>query len=410
MARVIEKLSPLQLRRLPTGMHPDGGGLYLHVDKNGARSWIFRYMRELRPREMGLGSLNIVPLKDARQEAIDCRRQLRDGIDPIDARKATRIKTKLAAAREITFQEDADAYIEAHKAGWKNKKHIDQWTNTLSAYVFPVFGKTSSRQVDTPLVVEALQPIWTAKPETATRVRGRIESILDWAKAIGHREGENPARWRGHLENLLPRRDKVRKVKHHPAMPFDDLPTFMIELASRPAVAARALEFAILTAARTEEALGATRGEIDREKRLWTVPEGRMKGAKEHRVPLSDAAIDVLQKVGCFEGDASRKIFGGPRRNSPLSNMAMLNLLQRRMKRADLTVHGFRSSFSDWTSERTHFAPEVREMALSHVIDNKVEAAYRRGELLEKRRELMDAWARFCMTPIGSNVVALASA
>jgi integrase len=238
-------------------------------------------------------------------------------------------------------------------------------------------------------------------------VRGRIESILDWAKTIGHRDGENPARWRGHLENLLPRRDKLRKVKHHPAMPFDDVPAFMTELAERPALAARALELTIFTVARTEEVLGAKRREFDREKKLWTVPEGRMKGSKEHRVPLSDAAISVLEKIGCFEGDRDSYIFPGQKRARPLSNMAMLNLLQERMGYAELTVHGFRSSFSDWTSERTHFAPEVREMALSHAIDNKVEAAYRRGELLEKRRELMSAWAKFCTTPIGANVVAL---
>lgn len=407
MARTIEKLSPFQLKRLPKGMHPDGVGLYLHVDKNGARSWIFRYMRQNRAREMGLGPLHTISLREARQLAIDCRRQLLDRIDPIDARNAKRVRSQIAAAREVTFEEDAKAYIEAHKAGWTNKKHIAQWTNTFSAYVFPVFGKTASRAVDTPLVVKALQPLWNTKPETATRVRGRIESVLDWAKAIGHRDGENPARWRGHLENLLPRREKVRKVKHHPAMPFDDVPAFIGELATRPAVAARALEFTIFTAARTEEVRGARRSEIDRAKKLWTVPEGRMKGAKEHRVPLSDAAVDVLEKAGCFDGDQNRYIFTGLRRTKPLSNMAMLKLLQERMDRPHLTVHGFRSSFSDWTSERTHFAPEVREMALSHAIDNKVEAAYRRGELLEKRRELMDAWARFCMTPLGGNVVPL---
>ena len=407
MARTIDRLSPVQLRRLPTGMHLDGAGLYLHVNEAGARSWIFRYMRYRRPRQMGLGPLHTVSLKEARQLAIDCRRQLLDGIDPIDARNAKRIRTRLAAALEVSFEQDAKAYIEAHQAGWKNKKHIDQWTNTLKAYVFPVFGKTPSRAVDTPLVVKALEPIWTTKPETAGRVRGRVESILDWAKAIGHREGENPARWRGHLENLLPRRDKVRKVRHHPAMPFDDLPEFMAALVDRPVAAARALQFTIFTAARTEEVLGARRGEIDRAKKLWTVPEGRMKGSKEHRVPLSDAAIDVLQKAGCFDGDANGYIFAGAKRSKPLSNMAMLKLLQQRMAHPELTVHGFRSTFSDWTSERTYFAPEVREMALSHAIDNKVEAAYRRGELLEKRRELMDAWAYFCVTPIGANVATL---
>jgi integrase len=406
MARLIDRPSPLSLRRTPTGMHPDGGGLYLHVNKDGARSWIFRYMRHRRAREMGLGPLHTIPLKDARQRATECRRLLLDGIDPIDARNAQRQQEQATAAREVSFEDDAKAYVEAHKAGWKNKKHVDQWTNTLTAYVYPVFGKIPARLVETPLVVKALQPIWTTKPETATRVRGRIENILDWAKAIGHRDGENPARWRGHLENLLPRRDKVRKVKHHPAMAFDDLSGFIAALTERPATAARALEFTILTAARTEEVLGARRREIDRAKKLWAVPEGRMKGSTEHRVPLSDAAINVLDKVGCFAGDPDGYIFPGIKRGRPLSNMAMLNLLQKRMGRQELTVHGFRSSFSDWTSERTNFAPEVREMALSHAIDNKVEAAYRRGELLEKRRELMDAWARFCLIPVGDNIVA----
>jgi integrase len=409
MARTIDKLSPFLLRRAATGMHPDGGGLYLHVNKDGARSWIFRYMRHGRAHEMGLGPLHTIPLKDARQRATECRRQLLDGIDPIDARNAQRQQQQLTAAREVSFEDDAKAYIDAHKAGWKNKKHADQWISTLTAYVYPAFGKLPARLIDTPLVVKALQPIWTTKPETAARVRGRIESILDWAKAIGHRDGENPARWRGHLENLLPRREKVRKVKHHPAMPFDDVPGLMVALTERPAMAARALAFTILTAARTEEVLGARRPEIDRAKKLWTVPEGRMKGSKEHRVPLSDAAIDALAKAGCFDGDADGYLFPGMKRSRPLSNMAMLNLLQERMGYPELTVHGFRSSFSDWTSERTHFTPEVREMALSHAIDNKVEAAYRRGELLEKRRELMAAWATFCTTPAptGDNVVAL---
>jgi len=409
MARTIEKLSPFQLKRLRQGMHPDGGGLYLHVNKDGARSWIFRYMRQRRGREMGLGPLHTIALKDARQLALDCRRQLLDGLDPIEARNAKRLRDAQAAARDVVFEQDAKAYIEAHKAGWKNKKHADQWTNTLTTYVFPVFGKTASRLVDTPLVVKALQPIWTTKPETAARVRGRIENILDWAKTIGHRDGENPARWRGHLENLLPRRDKVRKVRHHPALPFDDMSAFMVELAARPVVAARALEMTIFTVARTEEVLGARRREFDRDKKLWTIPEGRMKGSKEHRVPLSDAAIDVLEKAGCFDGDPDGHIFPGMKRGRPLSNMAMLNLLQERMGYEELTVHGFRSTFSDWTSERTHFAPEVREMALSHAIDNKVEAAYRRGELLEKRRELMSAWAHFCTTPTSANVIALRS-
>ncbi len=318
-----------------------------------------------------------------------------------------RQQAQVSAARDISFEEEAKAYIEVHKAGWKNKKHADQWTNTLAAYVYPVFGKISARLIDTAIVVKALQPIWTTKPETAARVRGRVEAVLDWAKAIGHRDGDNPARWRGHLENLLPKRAKVRKIKHHAAMPFDDVPDFMTELARRPATAARALEFAILTAARTEEVLGARRREIDRAKKLWTVPEGRMKGSKEHRVPLSDAAIDALEKVGCFDGDADQYVFPGMKRDRPLSNMAMLNLLQERMGHPELTIHGFRSTFSDWTAERTHFSPEVREMALSHAIDNKVEAAYRRSELLEKRRELMDAWARFCTTAADTNIIAL---
>jgi integrase len=411
------------VRSAGKGMHAVGGGLYLHVVAGGARSWIFRYMLRGRAREMGLGPLHTVPLKEARERAAACRRQLLDGIDPIEARAAQRRQAALEAARNMTFRECAAAYIEAHKPSWKNAKHAAQWTATLESYVYPHFGHLAVQAVDTALVTKALTPIWSAKPETASRVRGRIETILDWATTSEYRTGENPARWRGHLENLLPKTAKVAarkraatgRAEHHAAMPFDQVAAFMTALHGREAVSARALEFTILTAKRTEEVIGARRREIDAAERTWTIPAGRMKAEREHRVPLSDAAIAVLDAVGCFAAgaDPAAYIFAGGKPGAPLTNMAMLRLLQVRLEHPDVTVHGFRSSFRDWVSERTNFPDAVAEMALAHVVDDKVEAAYRRGDLLDKRRQLMQAWATYCTTPapaIGGQVVAMRSA
>jgi integrase len=377
------------------GLHHDGAGLYLQVTagKHGVtKSWLYRFMLDGKERRMGLGSLSDVSLAEAREKAGDARKQVKEGLDPVEQRKAKRAAAALAKARAMTFDQCRDAYITSHRSTWRNAKHAWQWSASLATYVTPIFGKVSVQDVDVALVMKALEPIWSTIPETASRLRGRIEVILDWAKVRGLRSGENPARWRGHLDHLLPRRSKVRKIRHHAALPFAEMGSFMELLHDRPAVAARALEFAILTAARTGEVLGSRWNEIDMVQKIWTVPADRMKAGKEHRVPLSDRALAVLRTMSTVGQTAY--VFPGDRRTT-LSNTSML-MLMRRMKRGDLTTHGFRSSFRDWAAERTNFPSEVVEMALAHVVSNKVEAAYRRGDLFEKRRRLMNAWAEFC--------------
>jgi integrase len=382
-------------RATEKGMYHDGGGLYLQVAASGAKSWIYRYMLNGRAREMGLGPLHIISLSDARSRAAECRRLRLDGIDPIEARTAKRDDAKLEAAKSMTFDACAKAYIEAHEVGWQNAKHRDQWRNTLKTYTSPVFGAQPVQAVDLGLVMKALEPIWHEKPETASRLRGRIEAILDWATVRGYRKGENPARWRGHLDKLLPARGRVRKVEHHAALPYRAIPAFITDLREQEGIAARALEFLILTAARTGEVIGARWNEIeiDLEEKIWTVPAARMKAGKEHRVPLSASAAAIVEELRKVRtGDF---IFQGQRSGKPLSNMAMLKLLDR-MERAALTSHGFRSTFRDWAAEQTNFPREVAEMALAHTVGDRVEAAYRRGDLFQKRRELMDDWASYC--------------
>jgi integrase len=314
---------------------------------------------------------------------------LADGVDPIAQRDVERQQQRLEAARAQTFDQCAAAYIAAHRAGWKNVKHAEQWENTLAAYASPAFGALPVADIDTAAVMRALGPIWNTKTETASRVRGRIEKVLDWATVQGFRTGENPARWRGHLDKLLPKRSKVQKVQHHPALPYAEAPAFMAKLRAQEGIAARALEFLILTATRTGEVIGARWDEFDLEAGSWTIPAERMKAGKEHEVPLSARALEIVQ--GLAKMRPGSYVFPGRRPRDPLSNMALLALLKR-MGRSDLTAHGFRSTFSDWAHETTNFPSEVIEMALAHTIRNKVEAAYRRGNLREKRRELMDAW------------------
>ena len=387
------KLTALGVARLKTpGLYGDGGGLWLQVSGQGGKSWVYRYTLGKKSREMGLGSANTFTLAEARDKALACRKLCYDGIDPIEMRRGRRQDEAVEAAKAITFSACAASYIDSHRAGWRNAKHAAQWTATLETYAYPMFGSLPVQAVDTNLVMQALEPIWAVKPETATRVRGRIESILDWATTRGYRRGENPARWKGHLQNLLPARSKVQRVEYHAALPFRDVPAFMIDLACRDAVAARALEFAILTAARTGEVIGATWAEIDLEARTWTAPAERMKGGREHRVPLSEPAVAILERILSL-GDGY--VFPGARRGKPMSQMGMLMLL-RRMGREDITAHGFRSSFRDWASETTDFPSEVVEMALAHTVESKVERAYRRGDLFEKRRELMSVWAVHC--------------
>jgi integrase len=399
MAREIERLTALKIetKDLAPGMHPDGGGLYLRVTPEGARNWVLRYMLDRRPRWMGLGPLALYSLADARAKALDARRKRHDGIDPIDARRAQRARQRLEASKAITFKECAEAYINAHGAGWKNEKHAAQWPSTLKLYAYDVIGRLPVQAVDTALVLRVLEPIWRKKPETASRLRGRLESILDFAKASGYRDGENPARWRGHLDKLLPARSKVREVEHHAALPYAKLAAFLYPLREQEGIAARALEFLILTAARTGEVIGARWNEIDLLDKIWTVPASRMKAHREHRVPLSPRAIAILQEMQeTRSGDnADAFIFPGRKPGLSLSNMAFLMLL-RRMELGDLTAHGFRATFKTWASERTSFQNETVEAALAHVIGDKVEQAYRRGDLFEKRRRLMQQWATFC--------------
>ena len=393
MALKLERLSAKHVehaRRI--GYHADGGGLYLQVSPSHSKSWVFRYTLHGRAREMGLGSLKAVSLADARDRAREARKLLQDKRDPIKARDAQHLQERLAAARSITFQEAADQYIAAHRAGWRNEKHIDQWTNTLKTYCGPAFGAVPVADVDTDLVVRALGAIWKDKPETASRLRGRIEVVLDWARVRGFRQGENPARWRGHLDKLLPKRSKLGAVKHHPALPYKDMAGLIKALRRQEGVAACALEFTILTAARTGEVIGAKPAEFDLARAIWTVPASRMKAGKSHRVPLSPRAVSIVRAQLKQGGEY---VFPGGRDAQPLSNMAMMMTL-RRMGRDELTVHGFRSSFRDWAAEEMNAPRELAEMALAHTIGDKTEAAYRRGDLFDKRRQLMRDWEKYC--------------
>jgi integrase len=396
LARQEKRLSALAVTKVTKpGMYADGLGLYLRVGPTGAKSWVFRYRVGNGRRDMGLGPLHTVTLADARVKAAECRRQRLDNSDPLQVREAALLAARLEDAKAMTFQNCAEAYILAHASGWRNAKHADQWRNTLSSYAYPVFVDFPVQAVDTALIMKVLEPIWATKTETASRLRGRIECVLDWATVREFRRGENPARWRGHLENLLPKRQKVQKVEHHSALPYGEIGAFMSILRAQDGAAARAFEFLILTATRTSETIGATWGEVDFSAKVWTIPASRIKAGKEHRVPLSPAVLSILETMK-NEGSTNH-VFPGGRGRAGLSNMAMLKLLER-MGRSDLTVHGFRSTFRDWVSERTNFPREVAEMALAHAISDKVEAAYRRGDLFEKRRKLMEIWSTYCGT------------
>jgi integrase len=413
-------LTALEIKNAKEGLLSDGNGLYLQITKSGAKSWIFRYQRDGRRRDMGIGSLSTLSAIDARAEVPKLRKQLKDGIDPIEHRK------ELEAIREAeskqtsqTFMGVALEYIEANRAGWKNEKHAQQWENTLATYADPVFKNTPICDIDTDLVLRVLTPIWASKNETASRVRSRIELVLAYAKAKKLRSGENPALWRGHLDSVLPKPAKVKKVRHHPALPFDQAAAFMEELRCRSGVGARALEFAILTAARSNEVRSATWSEFDLEnKKVWTIAAERMKAQRDHRVPLSQAAIDLLDSLPRYAG--TNLLFPGDRSENVLSDMALAQVIRRMnndridngkavwsdAKSGDHVVpHGFRSTFRDWAAEVTTYPNEMVEMALAHVVGDKVEAAYRRGDMFEKRRQLMDDWARFCLGSAKGNVL-----
>jgi integrase len=356
---------------------------------------------------MGLGPVSLarndgaVSLAEAREAAHECHRLLRDGVDPIAARQKQREVARVEQAKGLTFEACAEAYIDAHEVGWRNEKHKHQWRATLTNYAVPKFGKLPVAEIDTGLVMKAVEPIWREKPETASRLRGRIESVLDWATVRGYRAGDNPARWRGHLAHLLPHREKVRAVRHHPAMAYVEVPAFLGEICDVEGMSARALEFTILTAARTGEAIGARWDELDLDARVWTVPAERTKSGREHRVPLSGRALEIVQSLA-REPD-NPFVFPGARRGRSLSNMAMLQLLRR--QRPGLTCHGFRASFRMWAAETTNFPREVVEAALAHVLADKTEAAYQRGDVFEKRRKLMGAWAGYCACIASGDVV-----
>ncbi len=390
--RTLCKLSAIEAAKLKTpGRHSDGGGLYLSIDNDGRRRWVFLYARNGKRTELGLGGGRDLSLANARTAAALVRAMMSVGQDP-----------KVARAKDDsvpTFGEAADAYIEAMKPSWRNAKHAAQWTMTLTKYADPIRAKRVG-EVTTQDVLDILQPLWRRTPETAKRLRGRIENVLDAAKVKGFRSGENPARWRGHLDQLLPKRQRLTRG-HRAALPYEELPNFMAELRHRPAVAARALEFAMLNAARTMEVLGARRNEIDFDKKVWIIPASRMTMGREHRIPLSPHSMKVIEKLEKLGPE--EYLFPGPKPNAPLSSMAMA-LLLRRMK-AEITVHGFRSTFRDWASETTDFSHEICEMALAHTIANEAEAAYRRGDLFKKRQKLMEAWAGYCASPKEAKVV-----
>ena len=386
----------------------DGAGLYLVIRPPNGASWFLRYSAGSKPRWHGLGAFPTITLAEARQRATAARRQLAvDGQDPIAARAGAR--TALEAAKGMTFGQCATAYVASHAAGWRaGAGSTDQWTASLAAHVLPVIGSLPVAAVDTALVMKILEPIWNGKTETASRVRGRVESILDYARVRGYRTGENPARWRGHLEALLPARAKVRKVEHHPALPYGEIPEFMARVRAQEGSVARALEFLVLTAARAGEIRGARWNEIDLAARLWTIPPGRMKAGKEHRVPLSDRAVAILETLRPDSANPAAPVFliG----SKPLHNTALAGLLKHLGQRA-VTVHGMRSTFSTWAAEMTNCPNEVAEAALAHQTGNAVERAYRRTDALEKRRELMTAYAAYCQgQATADNVVPIRAA
>jgi integrase len=412
MARM-NLLTPVKVRSLTKpGTFGDGGGLYLQVRGPTQRSWVFRYKIARKARLMGLGAYPDIGLAEAREAAGEARKALRIGIDPLEQRRAARVEAAARAGLN-TFSEIADAYMKSHESSWRSPKHRDQWCSSLTAYVYPVIGKLSVAAIATGDVMRVLEPMWLATPETATRVRGRIELVLDYATARGWRSGENPARWRGHLAHTLPAREKIARVQHHAALPWKQIGAFMADLSKQLGVAARALEFVILTAARSGEAMGARWSEIDMSAAVWTIPPERMKAAQLHRVPLPDAAVAVLHEAAKLrQGDGGGALVFPGTRGSTLSNNALSRLL-RQMDRGDLTVHGFRSTFRDWCAEATNHPREIAEKALAHTLHDKTEAAYQRGDLLEKRRKLMSHWAEHCSRPMaatGGAVVPIRSA
>lgn len=392
----IHKLSPQRVKNAPPGKYEDGAGLRLVVSKSGAKKWVLRYTLKGNRREMGLGSYPDVSLAMARQLASEQRKLAITGIDPIAERRSAEIIIP-------SFTSCAARYIRAHRQGWKNKKHGRQWVSTLKTYARPIIGDVGVDAIKTEEIIKILSPIWSSKTETAKRLQGRIENILDYAAAHRYRESTNPARWRGHLDKLLARPSRVKKVQHHPAMPYDQLPDFFSQLSKNESVSAKALLFLILTATRTSEVLKAEWSEIDKKKAVWTIPAARMKSGNEHRIPLSTQAVALLNNLVTVKDNPH--LFPGAKQGKPLSNMALLQIMRGmgygvKGANGNYVPHGFRSSFRDWTGEVTSYPRDVAEMALAHVIENKVEAAYRRGDLFEKRRKMMQEWASYVYNTI----------
>lgn len=403
MPKKATELGPLAVSRLTApGLHFVGGvaGLALQILPSGGRSWVLRARVGGKRRDMGLGGYPDVPLADAREAARAARTKIRQGVDPIEEARSARALLKLAQANAVPFRRAAAAYIETHEPSWRNAKHAQQWRNSLEAHAYPHIGDMLVRDIELPHILSVLEPIWRKKTETATRVRSRIEKVLDWSTTKGYRQGLNPARWKGHLDNLLPAPTKIAKEAHHPALPVSEAGAFMANLRKQSGIGARALEFGILTAARSGEIRGATWGEIDLDAAVWTIPAARMKMEREHRVPLSMAAVELLRALRKVHGTddelpaprADDLVFPAPR-GGVLSD-GTLNAVIRRMG-LQVVQHGFRSTFRDWAAECTNYPNHIAEMALAHSIGDKVEAAYRRGDLFEKRRRMMADWAKY---------------
>lgn len=424
MSRQLNKLTALLVRNALQGYHSDGGGLYLQVTPAGAKTWVYRYERAGVRREMGLGGAGDVSLAEARQAAAACRAQLRAGIDPLAAKREATASARLEAAKALTFEDAADEFIKLNRSGWKNEKHAGQWTATLETYAYPVFGKLAVNAVDTGLVLKVIEKLWTEKTETASRVRGRIEKVLDWATVRGYRTGENPARWKGHLDQVLPAPGKVKGSTKQPALPYGQMHGFVKDLRASSGVSATALEIAILTALRTNAVIGADWSEIDLANRTWTVPAARMKGdrAEDFTVPLSSRAIEIFEQTP--EEKRTGFVFPGTKPGASISLASMLKCVkdinERRSNNGlprwvdpkqanrDVVPHGFRSTFRDWGAETTSTPNHVLEMALQHTIGNQVEAAYRRGDLMAKRAALLEQWATYIDTkPTSATVTPL---
>jgi integrase len=378
-------------------MTADGGGLYFRVTPTGGRSWIFRYMLDGKRHDLGLGPYPTISLGDARERALSARRQLVDKVDPVAEKARAALERKKRVVTAVTFAQCAEGYIAAHRASWRNLREAAQWSASLRDYIHPVVGGLSVEAVDVALVMKILEPLWSTKNETATRVRSRMEVVLDWARARGYRQGENPARWRGHLENLLPKPSRVQRVAHHPALAYERVPDVIARLRQLDGIGARALEFLILTAGRLGEVIGARWSEINLTNRVWIVPGERMKSGREHRVPLSDATLAIVEKMQAIRLDD--RLFPSTKPGARISYLP-LDLALKKACSEKVTMHGFRSSFRDWCAEQTAFPAEVAELALAHQVGTKVEQAYMRSDLFQKRRQLAEAWAKFCSMPV----------